>query len=148
MPYLVFVTTPFAHSCISYYQLIRAFGQKGLIHYELDFSSWDNPNDLHKTSSLYIQRGIDGYGLREELKIPESNMFLEELEIFANTCLTGSVKQLSAENANIAVAMVYSALKSVDNNLIFLTAAYNGGPGNLKKWQNEIIDRYVHQITC
>ena len=26
-------------------------------------------------------------------------------------------------------------LKSVDNNLIFLTAAYNGGPGNLKKWQ-------------
>ena len=95
---------------------VRAFGQKGLIHYELDFSSWDNPNDLHKTSSLYIQRGIDGYGLREELKIPESNMFLEELEIFANSCLTGSVKQLSAENANIAVAMVYSALKSVDNN--------------------------------
>ena len=29
-------------------------------------------------------------------------------------------------------------LKSVDNNLIYLTAAYNGGPGNLKKWQEEI----------
>ena len=29
-------------------------------------------------------------------------------------------------------------LKSVDNNLIFLTAAYNGGPGNLKKWQENI----------
>mgnify|MGYP001412951201 CR=1 FL=1 len=43
-------------------------------------------------------------------------MFLEELEIFANSCLTGDVKQLSADNANIAVAMVYSALKSVDQN--------------------------------
>lgn len=29
-------------------------------------------------------------------------------------------------------------LKSVDNNLIYLTAAYNGGPGNLKKWQEKI----------
>ena len=29
-------------------------------------------------------------------------------------------------------------LKSVDNNLIYLTAAYNGGPGNLQKWQKEI----------
>jgi len=29
-------------------------------------------------------------------------------------------------------------LKSVDNNLIFLTAAYNGGPGNLQKWQKNI----------
>jgi hypothetical protein len=29
-------------------------------------------------------------------------------------------------------------LKSVDNNLIFLTAAYNGGPGNLQKWQENI----------
>ena len=29
-------------------------------------------------------------------------------------------------------------LKSVNNNLIYLTAAYNGGPGNLQKWQKEI----------
>ena len=29
-------------------------------------------------------------------------------------------------------------LKSVENNLIFLTAAYNGGPGNLEKWQKNI----------
>ena len=29
-------------------------------------------------------------------------------------------------------------LKIVDHNLIFLTAAYNGGPGNLKKWQDNI----------
>ena len=29
-------------------------------------------------------------------------------------------------------------LKSVDNNLIYLTAAYNGGPGNLQKWKENI----------
>ncbi len=28
-------------------------------------------------------------------------------------------------------------LKIVDNNLIFMAAAYNGGPGNLKKWLKE-----------
>ena len=26
-------------------------------------------------------------------------------------------------------------LESVNNNLIYLTAAYNGGPGNLSKWK-------------
>ena len=95
---------------------VRVFGQKGLIHYELDFSSWDNPENLHKTSSLYIQKGIDGYGLRENLKIPESNMFLEELEIFSEACQSQKVNQLSANDANIAVAMVYSALESVKQN--------------------------------
>ena len=28
-------------------------------------------------------------------------------------------------------------LEVVSNNIIFLAAAYNGGPGNLKKWLNE-----------
>ena len=28
-------------------------------------------------------------------------------------------------------------LKMIDNNLIYLTAAYNGGPGNLQKWQEK-----------
>ena len=28
-------------------------------------------------------------------------------------------------------------LKSVENNLIYLTAAYNGGPGNLQKWKKD-----------
>jgi soluble lytic murein transglycosylase-like protein len=28
-------------------------------------------------------------------------------------------------------------LKIVSNNLIYLAAAYNGGPGNLKKWKKE-----------
>ncbi|MBS57104.1 MAG: hypothetical protein CMP16_04450 [Rickettsiales bacterium] len=46
---------------------------------------------------------------------------------------------LKIPNINLKVGQEYIEylldLKIVDNNLIYLTAAYNGGPGNLKKWQ-------------
>lgn len=94
----------------------RVFAQAGLMHFELDFASWDEPENLHKSSSLYIQRGKDGYGLREDLEIFSGNMFQDELEIFAEACRTASSKMLTAHDGNIAVAMVYAALKSIDEN--------------------------------
>src|SRR5205823_11398398 len=36
---------------------VRVFGSKGLMHYEIDFETWDTPDRLHKKSTLYIQRG-------------------------------------------------------------------------------------------
>jgi len=95
---------------------IRVFGQKGLMHYELDFSTWDTPDKLHETSELYIQRGKDGFSKREILKIPPGDMFLDELEMFANVCATGQPGELSAHNGNVAVAVVYAALRSIENN--------------------------------
>ncbi|NIW25222.1 MAG: Gfo/Idh/MocA family oxidoreductase [Gammaproteobacteria bacterium] len=95
---------------------LRVFGQAGLMHYELDFSSWDNPDKLHETSMLYIQRGKDGYGLREEIPMPQANMFQDELEMFADMCATGEPVELSAESGNIALAVVYAALESVEKN--------------------------------
>ena len=86
------------------------------MHFELDFSTWDQPDNLHKSSKVYIQRGKDGYALREELEMPKGNMFREELEIFADACRDGKSTQLTAHDANIAVAMVYAALKSVEND--------------------------------
>lgn len=54
----------------------------------------------------------------------------------------GNSSILKIPEINIDVGQEYIEyllkLKSVNNNLIYLTAAYNGGPGNLKKWQNEI----------
>jgi predicted dehydrogenase len=94
----------------------RVFAQAGLMHFELDFASWDEPENLHKTSSLYIQRGKDGYGLREDLEIFSGNMFQDELEIFAEACRSGKSNKLTAHDGNIAVAMVYAALKSIDEN--------------------------------
>jgi predicted dehydrogenase len=95
---------------------VRVFGSNGLLHYEIDFDTWDTPDQLHKKSTLYIQRGKDGYAKREELKVPESDMFRAELEMFAESCRTGKAGELSAYNGNIAVAILYAALRSVEKN--------------------------------
>ncbi|HYH40681.1 MAG TPA: Gfo/Idh/MocA family oxidoreductase [Burkholderiales bacterium] len=95
---------------------IRVFGSKGLMHYEIDFSTWDSPDIIHKTSTLYIQHGKDGYGKREEVELPQSDMFRDELEMFAEACTTGKPCELTARNGNVAVAVVYAALKSLERN--------------------------------
>ena len=92
------------------------FGSKGLMHYEIDADTWDTPDQLHKKSTLYIQRGKDGYAKREVLKAPESDMFRAELEMFAESCRTGKSGELSAYNGNIALAIVYAALRSLEKN--------------------------------
>ena len=92
---------------------IRVFGSQALMHYEIDFGTWDNPDKLHETSTLYIQRGKAGYASREELGVPASDMFREELEMFAESCRTGKPGELNAHNGNIAVAVVYAALRSI-----------------------------------
>jgi len=95
---------------------VRVFGQKGLMHYELDFSTWDTPDRLHETSLLYIQRGKDGFGKREVLELPAGNMFLDELDMFADVCATGEPAELSANSGNIALAVVNAALRSIAQN--------------------------------
>ena len=93
---------------------MRVFGSKGLMHYEIDFGTWDTPDLLHKTSTLYIQRGKDGYGKREDITLPESDMFRAELEMFAESCRARQGDELTAHNGNVAVAVVYAALRSIE----------------------------------
>jgi predicted dehydrogenase len=93
---------------------VRVFGFEGLMHYEIDFGTWDTPDRLHESSTLYIQRGRHGYGKREELKVPESDMFRAELEMFAESCRTGKSGELNARNGYTAVAIVYAALRSIE----------------------------------
>jgi predicted dehydrogenase len=95
---------------------LRVFGSKGLMHYEIDFAAWDTPEKLHEASTLYIQRGKDGYARREALKVPESDMFRAELELFASSCRSGQENELSADNGNAAVAIQYAALRSIEEN--------------------------------
>ena len=94
---------------------LRVFGSKGLMHSETDFSSWEDPTRLHLTSALYIQRGKDGYGKREDLTVPKAHMFVAELEMFAESCRSGRPGELNAHNGNVAVAVVDAALRSIDN---------------------------------
>lgn len=95
---------------------IRVYGQKGLMHFELDFGRWDDPDTVHETSTLYIQRGKDGYGKREVLDMGQSNMFTDELDMFADMCRTGKAVELEAKNGLVALAVVNAALASVDRN--------------------------------
>ena len=104
------------------------------MHYELDFSTWDTPDQLHETSELYIQRGKDGFSKREVLTIPPGDMFLDELEMFAEVCAAGSGCELSAANGNVAVAVVYAALRSIDNNgaAVKLQDIFNDARANIE----------------
>ena len=95
---------------------VRVFGSKGLAHYEIDFGAWNTPADLHTSGTLYVQRGKNGYGKREPLAIPESDMFRAELEMFAESCATGNTNELTAYNGNVAVATVAAALRSIDKH--------------------------------
>jgi predicted dehydrogenase len=95
---------------------VRVFGAKGLMHYEIDFDTWDTPEKLHQASTLYIQRGKDGYARRQELAVPESDMFRAELDLFAASCRSGEENELSADNGNAAVAIQYAALRSIEEN--------------------------------
>lgn len=93
---------------------VRVFGSKGLMHYEIDFPTWDTPDKLHLSSTLYIQRGKDGYASRETLTIRPSDMFVAELDLFAEACRTGMAGELTAHDANVALGIVYAALRSVE----------------------------------
>jgi hypothetical protein len=86
------------------------------MHYEIDFGVWDTPDEIHHSSSLYIQRGKDGFGKREVLKDGESDMFRAELEMFAESCRSGKTNELSADNGCVAVSCVYAALRSIERN--------------------------------
>ena len=68
----------------------------------------------YESRTLYIQRGKDGYAKREELTVPESDMFRAELEMFAESCRSGKPNELTAHNGNVAVAVVNAALRSID----------------------------------
>jgi hypothetical protein len=41
-------------------------------------------------------------------------MFRAELDMFAESCRTGKPNELSAHNGNVAVAVVYAALRSIE----------------------------------
>jgi predicted dehydrogenase len=95
---------------------LRVFGSRGLMHFEIDFGTWDTPEKLHQSATLYIQRGKDGYAKRENLRIEPSDMFVTELDMFAEMIASGKPPELSADNANTAVAVVYAALRSLERN--------------------------------
>jgi predicted dehydrogenase len=102
---------------------LRVFGSQGLMHFEIDFGTWDTPEKLHRSATLHIQRGKDGYAKREVLTVAPSDMFVTELDMFADMIEGGSAPELGADNANQAVAIVYAALRSLERNGAYVKIA-------------------------
>ena len=102
---------------------VRVFGQKGLMHYEIDFDTWDTPHRLHETATLYLQRGKDGYANRIPVPIRESDMFRQELDLFADTVRTGVPSELTAKNATASLSVVYAAIKSMESGGRYVSVA-------------------------
>jgi hypothetical protein len=50
------------------------------------------------------------------LALPPSDMFRDELEMFADTIATGTPGELTADNGNVALAVVYAALRSIERH--------------------------------
>ena len=117
------------------------------------------PNYLYFPTPLWNPRG--GYTIEKELLyafMHQESMFnitaksrkgaLGLMQIMPSTAkFISSNKAVKRNNSNILkvpeinldVGQEYIeyllSLKSVNKNLIYLAAAYNGGPGNLEKWQ-------------
>ena len=101
---------------------VRVFGSKGLMHYEIDFGTWDTPEKLR--GQLHALHPARQGRLRQAARFwrsRNSNMFRAELELFAESCRSGTRNELSAANGNAAVACVYAALRSIERNGALVT---------------------------
>jgi len=125
----------------------------------LEINGLSMPVDLYFPTPVWSPR--DGYRLEKELLyafMHQESMFntsakskqgaLGLMQVLPSTAkFISSSNDVKRNNSNILknpeinleVGQEYIeyllTLDDVDNNLIFLTAAYNGGPGNLKKWK-------------
>ena len=125
----------------------------------LDRNGMNMPVYLYYPTPVWNPR--DGYRLEKELLyafMHQESMFNSKakskqgamglMQVLPSTAkFISSSKDVKRNNSNILknpeinleVGQEYIeyllTLDTVSNNLIFLTAAYNGGPGNLKKWK-------------
>jgi predicted dehydrogenase len=90
---------------------VRVTGEAALMFYEIDQNHWAQPERLHESASLYLQRRSAGPAQRKHIAVPQGEMFRDELELFA-AAVNGRECELSAANACQALAAVYAAIDS------------------------------------
>ena len=91
---------------------VRATGAEALMFYDIDQTYWASPEKLHENATLYMQARGKGPADRQALPVPPGNMYRDELELFADSVAANKECELSAQNGCRAVAAVYAALKS------------------------------------
>lgn len=95
---------------------VRATGADALMFYDIDLTHWADPEKLHENATLYMQARGKGSADRQALPVPPGNMYRDELELFARSIAENTECELSAQNGCQAVAAVYAALKSAQDN--------------------------------
>jgi predicted dehydrogenase len=95
---------------------VRATGADALMVYDIDQTHWASPEKLHKNATLYMQARGKGPAERQALPVPPGNMYRDELELFAGSVAEDKECELSAQNGCQAVAAVYAALESAQDN--------------------------------
>lgn len=95
---------------------VRVTGADALMLYDIDQTHWANAERLHENATLYMQGRGKGPAERQPLPVPAGNMYRDELEIFADSATSSGPCELSAQNGCQAVAAVYAALKSAQEN--------------------------------
>ena len=91
---------------------VQALGTEALAHYRIDFKYWDEPHLLHDHSELYIQRRDEGWGDRRLIEQTAGDMFVEELEAFADAILGTGAPAVGGVEGLRALAAVYAAIAS------------------------------------
>ena len=72
---------------------VRVFGSKGLMHYEIDFGTWDTPDKLHRPRRSTSSAARTATASARRLTVPESDMFRAELDMFAESCRSGKAER-------------------------------------------------------
>lgn len=87
-------------------------GTKANLLYDLDFTHWDAAHEVDDYSTLLSQ--TYGESKRNEVVLPRTDMFREQLEEFALAIRGQATVEVGAEEAVRALAVVHAALASND----------------------------------
>ncbi len=89
---------------------MNVLGTKANLFYDLDFTHWDESHMADKYSTLRSQ--AHGQSEREQVDLPPTDMFREQLDEFA-LAIRGETKvEVGAEDAVRNLAVIYAALAS------------------------------------
>jgi len=92
---------------------INIYGTKSNLYHELDFNFWTDP-EVDKYTTLY--QHVHGSSERTPVEIPETDMFPDELNEFAEAVRSGRKPEVGLDEAMQALAVVEAAIRSAEEH--------------------------------
>ena len=95
---------------------VRVIGTKGLVHYQIDQTKWGQASRLHEAASLFVQKIGGSAASVEKLTLQPNDMFIDELELFADLIEGHSQPNFDLHYATEILAIVESSRQSDQNS--------------------------------